>query len=37
VPSTSRSVRRLLSLTGLEERMVIDTAGSEAMSSLPAA
>jgi anti-anti-sigma factor len=37
VPSRSGNVRRLLSLTGLDQRMVIDTAGSEAMSSLPAA
>jgi anti-sigma B factor antagonist len=37
VPSRSGNVRRLLTLTGLDQRMVIDTASSEAMSSLPAA
>jgi len=37
VPSRHRAVCRLFTLTGLEERMVIDTAGDEALTSLPAA
>lgn len=37
VPSRSASVRRLLSLTGLDERMAVDTAGDESLPSLPAA
>ena len=37
VPSKSRNVRRLLSLTGLDERMAVDTAGDESLPSLPAA
>jgi anti-anti-sigma factor len=37
VPSRSGNVRRLLSLTGLDERMAVDTAGDESRPSLPAA
>ncbi|MFL5832821.1 MAG: STAS domain-containing protein [Solirubrobacterales bacterium] len=37
VPSTSRGVRRLFSLTGLDERIVVDSATHESLPSLPAA
>jgi anti-sigma B factor antagonist len=37
VPSRHRAVSRLLTLTGLDERMAIDTAADEALSSLPTA
>jgi anti-anti-sigma factor len=37
VPSTSGSVRRLLSLTGLDERMVIDSGAAEPISTAPRA
>lgn len=37
IPSRHRAVRRLFTLTGLDERMVVDTAGDEALTSLPAA
>lgn len=37
VPSRSHGVRRVLELTGLDERMVIATAGTERLPSLPAA
>ncbi|HKH65083.1 MAG TPA: STAS domain-containing protein [Solirubrobacterales bacterium] len=37
VPSTSGSVRRLLSLTGLDERMVVDSGAAEPISTAPRA
>jgi anti-sigma B factor antagonist len=37
VPSKSGNVCRLLSLTGLDERMAVDTADDESLPSLPAA
>ena len=37
VPSRHLAVCRLFTLTGLDERMVVDTAGDEALTSLPAA
>jgi anti-sigma B factor antagonist len=37
VPSRSRNVRRLLSLTGLDERMVIDSGPVETLSAAPPA
>jgi anti-sigma B factor antagonist len=37
IPSRHRGVSRLLRLTGLDERMAIDTTDDEALSSLPAA
>ena len=37
VPSTSSSVRRLFSLTGLDERMVVDSGAAEPLPAAPSA